>query len=127
MDLYYYNLTCIYSFKWTKSKIVFFETFCNNFHKSPHSVRIYSFNNTLKKGGWHLSYFGDENFIKNKIENFSHQELNVEEFTNTEKIRKRIEDKTDLYDRKNEQFKYVKLEDNDFLPPNVGGLLEKWM
>jgi beta-1,4-mannosyl-glycoprotein beta-1,4-N-acetylglucosaminyltransferase len=126
MDFYFYNLTCIYlNGKWTKPKVVFFEDFCNRYQKSPETIREHCFNTTLKKGGWHLSYFGDANFIKNKIENFAHQELNVEEFTNTEKIRKRIEDKTDLYDRKNEQFKYVKLEDNDFLPP-AGVLLEKW-
>jgi len=28
----------------------------------------------IKKGGWHLSYFGDKEFIKNKILAFSHQE-----------------------------------------------------
>ena len=26
---------------------------------------------TIFNGGWHLSYFGDENFIKNKVESFA--------------------------------------------------------
>lgn len=126
MDFFYYNLTCINQSKWGLPKVILFDCFCNEFHITPQLVRFYPFINTLKKGGWHLSYFGDENFIKNKIRNFVHQELNVEEFTNTEKISKRIENKADLYDRKNVIFEYIKLEDNDFLPPAVGGLLEKW-
>ena len=126
MDFFYYNLTCISKNKWLLPKVILFDCLCNEFHKSPQLVRHYPFINAIKKGGWHLSYFGDEHFIKNKIRNFVHQELNIEEFTNTEKIRKRIENKEDLYDRQNEQFKNLKLEDNHFLPPAAGGLLEKW-
>jgi len=37
-------------------------------------------------GGWHLSYFGDINFIKNKINNFAHQEFNNNNFTDIKKI-----------------------------------------
>lgn len=32
-----------------------------------------------KKGGWHLSYFGNAEFICNKITEFAHQELNTPE------------------------------------------------
>jgi hypothetical protein len=127
MDFYYYNLTCLYANgKWTRAKSVFFDSFCNQFQRSAENIRERHFNNVLEKGGWHLSYFGGEQFIKNKIENFSHQELNVDDFTNIENIRRRIKNKTDLYGRESEVFKYVKLEDNEFLPP-VTPLLVKWI
>jgi hypothetical protein len=71
----------------------------------------------LNKGGWHLTYFGNESFIKNKIENFGHQELNVKEYTDVEKIKERVTKAKDLYDRKVE-FRTIPFEENDFLPPN---------
>jgi beta-1,4-mannosyl-glycoprotein beta-1,4-N-acetylglucosaminyltransferase len=127
MDFYYYNLTCMYANgKWTRAKTVFFDSFCNEYQRSPENIREHYFNSVLEKGGWHLSYFGGEQFIKNKIENFSHQELNTENYTNVENIRRRVENKTDLYDRGSEVYKHVKLEENEFLPP-VSPLLEKWI
>jgi beta-1,4-mannosyl-glycoprotein beta-1,4-N-acetylglucosaminyltransferase len=126
MDFYYYNLTCMYANgKWTRAKAVFFDTFRNEFQRSAENIREHCFGSVLEKGGWHFSYFGGEQFIKNKIENFSHQELNVDNYTNLDNIRIRIENKTDLYDRESEVFKYVKLEENEFFPP-VSPLLEKW-
>jgi len=127
MDFYYYNLTCMYSNgKWTKTKSVFFDSFCNDFQRRADTIREYYFNIFLEKGGWHLSYFGGEQFIKNKIENFSHQELNIDCYTNLDNIRKKIESKTDLYGRESEIFVHVKLEDNEFLPP-MSPLFEKWL
>ena len=63
-----------------------------------------------------MSYFGDENFIKNKIQNFAHQELNVNEFTDSEKIRERVANNRDLYDRPNEEFGFISVNENMFLP-----------
>jgi hypothetical protein len=33
----------------------------------------------ISNGGWHLSYFGDENFIKNKINSFAESRDYAEE------------------------------------------------
>ena len=44
---------------------------------------------SILRGGWHLSYFGDFNFIKNKLNNFAHQEYNSDAYTNAEKYRKK--------------------------------------
>jgi len=127
MDFFYYKVTCISTNKMSPPRVILFDCFCNEFHKSPQLVREYPFNNTLKRGGWHLSYFGDEHFIKNKIQNFSHQEMNIEEITNTESIREKIKNNIGLYDKSGTEFTYLSLEDNPFPPPAVGGLLEKWM
>jgi hypothetical protein len=40
--------------------------------------------------GYHMTYFMDIEKMKYKIENFAHQELNKDEFTNPEKIQERI-------------------------------------
>jgi len=117
MDFYYYNLKTLSSEKWTSSKIVTFNTFKTKFSGWPQLIRNYNFNMTLRKGGWHLSYFGNETFIKNKIENFGHQELNVKEYTDVEKIRERMLNNKDLYDQ-NVDYRFIPFEENNFLPPN---------
>jgi len=117
MDFYYYNLNCISLTKWVNAKIVFLSAFYTFFNSSSQRIRQYNFKNILEKGGWHLSYFGDEYFIKNKIENFCHQELNTDEFTNVTNIRNKIKNSSDLYNRPNEQWQIIPTEDNDFLPP----------
>ncbi|KAH8049618.1 glycosyltransferase [Aureococcus anophagefferens] len=33
---------------------------------------------TVPLAGWHLSYFGDEAFVRNKLEQFAHQEFNTQ-------------------------------------------------
>ena len=71
---------------------------------------------SIKNGGWHLSYFGDSNFIKNKIINFSHQELNTDEFTDVSKIEKRIKQGRDLYNRENHDPTIIELSKNNYLP-----------
>jgi hypothetical protein len=69
----------------------------------------------IENAGWHLSYFGDEKFIKNKIQNFGHQEYNNDKFTNEEKIKEIINKQTDLYDRPCSIIN-IEIEDNDNLP-----------
>jgi beta-1,4-mannosyl-glycoprotein beta-1,4-N-acetylglucosaminyltransferase len=70
------------------------------------------------KGGWHLSYFGDSQFIKNKLENFAHQEYNSSKFTDPNEIQKKIDNQLDLFGRPgNNDMKRVEIKDNDYLPP----------
>ena len=108
-DMYYYNLNHKLEDKWYSSKILTYRKFMDMYSKSMkyryfiHFIRL---NNCkpLERGGWHLSYFGDEHFIKNKIENFSHQELNTPENTNLENIRTKIKETN------------ISLEENSYLP-----------
>ena len=53
--------------------------------------------------GWHLSYFGNEEFIRHKIQNLSSQELNVPEYTDLDKIKYRLKNKIDFFDREAEK------------------------
>jgi beta-1,4-mannosyl-glycoprotein beta-1,4-N-acetylglucosaminyltransferase len=122
MDFYYYNLNTKLSEMWTLCKIISYEKYkeynsCNDIRRSNCSA--------ILNGGWHLSYFGDNVFIQNKIQNFSHQELNTEEFTNLEKIKERINNVTDLYDR-NIPFQKIKIEENTNLPPQYDTYLKNF-
>ena len=77
--------------------------------------------NKIEQGGWHLSYFGDANFIKNKLENFAHQEYNSDNFTNTSKIDYRIKNGLDLFDRQSwdeaSNMTKITIDNNKYLPP----------
>ena len=50
-------------------------------------------------GGWHFSYFGDEDFIIDKIQSFSHQEYNLPEYKDPERIRQAIREGKDVFYR----------------------------
>jgi beta-1,4-mannosyl-glycoprotein beta-1,4-N-acetylglucosaminyltransferase len=54
----------------------------------------------VENAGWHFSYLYDAEGISEKIQSFSHYELNLETYTNPEKIRERMAAGDDLYDRK---------------------------
>jgi beta-1,4-mannosyl-glycoprotein beta-1,4-N-acetylglucosaminyltransferase len=114
MDFYYYNLNSKMDHLWHHSKILTFEKY-NALNIGCDKIRFFSCP-IVKNAGWHLSYFGDEKFIKNKIENFGHQELNIDLFTNQEKIQNRIKNIQDLFDRPTKLI-YLNIKDNDNLPP----------
>ena len=109
--------------KWRFSKILTYKKYvdlkmiCNDIRKLNLPV--------INNGGWHLSYFGDKNFIKNKLENFSHQEFNNSEYTDLDKIEKRVQNNVDLFNR-NIKFEKLKIEDNNYLPLDYSKYLTKY-
>ena len=124
-DFYYYNLNSKLDFKWHLSKIISYKKY-KEFSCSFEQIRQNMTLKITKNGGWHLSYFGNEQFIKNKIENFSHQELNIKKFTDENKILNRIKNKLDVYDRYNINIVNVPIEDNNNLPPAYDKYLTKY-
>lgn len=114
MDFYYYNLRHKFDSKWQHAKIVRLDRLtmsCDDLRQ----LHCRQYCNNIQNGGWHLSYFGDAAYIQNKIKNFSHQELNLERFTDLEKIEKRVREGGDLYDRNND-LRRVELDCNPNLP-----------
>jgi len=96
--LYYYNLNTLFMEKWHHSKIINYEYYL----KQPldlNSLRLLPGCKILSNGGWHLSYFGDSNFIKNKIQQAAHQEFNSDKFTNTICIENKVGNNADLFGR----------------------------
>ena len=115
-DMYYYNLTCKQRKLWYHSKIMNFKSFIIN-NKDPEKIRMSKCPH-IQNGGWHFSFFGDINFIRNKLKNFSHQEFNSPEFTDKQKIEEAIRRGKDLFNRrkgklnlrKAVKFKKIKIE-----------------
>jgi len=72
---------------------------------------------SIEHGGWHLSYWGDVEHIKTKLNSFAHQEYNTEQYNSIENIQSAIDQGKDLFGRNYNQF--VKFDKNtlpkDFL------------
>ena len=123
MDLYYNNLNSKMDHQWYHSKILTFQKY-NELNIGCDKIRFYNCP-IIRNAGWHLSYFGDVEFIKNKIENFTHQELNKVEFTDKELIKERIDNGKDLFDRPTSIIN-IPIEDNDNLPPDYDIYLKQF-
>jgi beta-1,4-mannosyl-glycoprotein beta-1,4-N-acetylglucosaminyltransferase len=125
LDFYYYNLNCkINGPPWNLSKMISYKKY-KELSFSCQQIRQNMSFEIIPNAGWHLSYFGDEKFIKNKIENFGHQELNIADFTDENNILNRIKNQKDLYNRYN-PIVNVEIEDNNNLPPKYEIYLTKY-
>lgn len=76
---------------------------CDYFRANRYEFRPY------QKGGWHFSFFGNENKIKHKINSFAHQEYNQDGYI--QNINNLVNSKQDLFGR-NIQFSSYNF--NDF-------------
>jgi beta-1,4-mannosyl-glycoprotein beta-1,4-N-acetylglucosaminyltransferase len=124
-DMYYYNLSCKITDKWHHAKFVNYHTYHDIFKTKSEDIRMVGRYALVKRGGWHLSYFGNVNFIQNKIKSFSHQEYNDEKYTSAENITNCIKYHKDLFARGNEHsITYCALEDNDYLPETYRDLVK---
>jgi len=118
-DFYYYNLTYKNTSEdWKFAKIMSYRHYVEIFERNPQCCRDIPSVRNIRPAGWHLSYFGDSRFIKNKIEQFAHQEFNQEQFTNIENIDKCIETGDDLFARSYANCLKIPLSENRYLPPN---------
>ena len=126
-DMYYYNLNSKKINPWTLSKILTYKIY-KNLNLSFQNIRHLNCN-YINNGGWHLSYFGDKYFIKNKIENFGHQEFNNIKYTDLNKIEENINNQSDLYNRNDENEKIYKIpiSENTYLPHNYLKFLNKYI
>ena len=124
MDMYYYNLNTRYQTKWPVCKIISYKKY-NELNISCNDIRNTQCSNILN-GGWHLSYFGDKYFIQNKIQNFSHQELNNTNYTDLNNIENRVKNSSDLFARYFCKLEKIKIENNTYLPLDYDKYLNKY-
>jgi beta-1,4-mannosyl-glycoprotein beta-1,4-N-acetylglucosaminyltransferase len=111
MVLYYYNIELTTPRKWYHAKLLNYKTYktfplITNIRFAPYSL--------IPDAGFHLSYFGDVNFIKTKVESFAES---VEYSTQG----KDIQHLTNCYNNNilhfnNEKLIYVPLVTNDNVP-----------
>ena len=90
---YYFNLLNI-SEKWIGTKATLFKNLT-----TPQELRYSTNYEIIKNGGWHFSYLGDINKIKNKIDSFAHQEFNNKRINNNQHIQYSIKNNLDLFER----------------------------
>jgi beta-1,4-mannosyl-glycoprotein beta-1,4-N-acetylglucosaminyltransferase len=107
-ELYYYNFTCKNKQLWTQARILKYSAYI----KTQHCQNIRMLQNLpiIKNGGWHLSYFGDADFIANKLRNFCHKEFSGERFTNKLSIQEKIDNGLDLFDHQSTNDEWVRVE-----------------
>lgn len=65
----------------------------------------------LEHAGWHFTYIGDDEFIKNKIKSFAHSELNTAEVLNSIDVKSSIAQQRGFNPHAVKQFVMVNLDD----------------
>jgi beta-1,4-mannosyl-glycoprotein beta-1,4-N-acetylglucosaminyltransferase len=103
-DFYYYNFTCKNKSKWTHARVLKYRAYAL-IRKCQHIRGMRA--PVIENGGWHLSYFGNAEFIANKIRNFMHQEYNLDVFTDLSNIQDKIDKGIDIFGRQNEEWIHV--------------------
>lgn len=78
MDTYRYYFNCLEGKQnWDMARIMNYSYLKN---KTPNEIRNSGFERVIENAGWHFSYMGGYEKIIEKIESFSHTELNTEDF-----------------------------------------------
>ena len=67
-------------------------------------------------GGWHFSFLKNSEDISKKIQSYAHQEYHQNKYTDINKIQKKLNQKSDLFDR---DYKYEKVDLNDKFPEYI--------
>jgi len=111
---YYYNLTCFTTNSWLFPRIMNWGAYKAN--RSPQTCRTSRVNGIIENGGWHLSYFGDTEFIRTKLVSFSHTEYSGEQYTSKVNIEDSIMNCKDL--NCGRPFTRIPISENKHLPPN---------
>jgi hypothetical protein len=95
MVFHYYS----FASTWGKKKKCSAARYCEDTSLTFNKIRSNAGQELLFKGRWHMSCFGDVNFIENKLQSFSHQEFNNDRFNNVKYIMSVIENGTDLFNK----------------------------
>ncbi len=114
LDVYWYNFNITKGIWGYQPKIINYYML-RQFNYDTESIRSRSTNTIIKKGGWHLSYFGDEKFIINKLINCADQFYDPNYITE-ENVKKNIELCKDFRYENCDPLVYKKISENDFLP-----------
>jgi beta-1,4-mannosyl-glycoprotein beta-1,4-N-acetylglucosaminyltransferase len=107
---------------WKRAKVLTFADMRMN-NWTPQNVRQLRRSKLIRNGGWHFSYMGGGEAINYKIQSFSHQEVNTDEYLNS--IDEKMQSGKDLYDRDGMQFLPVPV-DNRYMPEYLVQNQEKY-
>jgi len=119
-DFYYYNLTCKNNSQSDIARILNYRTYSQS--RDSQLIRKIKSGSRIQRGGWHFSYFGDSEFIANKLKNFCHAEYAAKVGVTNESIEDKVSRGVDLFGRSNENFQIVPIESNTYLPVGIQSL-----
>jgi beta-1,4-mannosyl-glycoprotein beta-1,4-N-acetylglucosaminyltransferase len=118
LDMYYYNL--YYRIgegsNWHGIKLMTIHSY-KEINLSFQQMRVWEHSYhvpIIPNGGWHLSYFGDSDFIVKKIASYSHQEYNNTDYLEKNKLEEKIKNGINLLN--NSELVYIPIEENKNLP-----------
>lgn len=95
MDQYYYNFN-----NYMRQQDGSFMFRAGNYHPDGvYPMRNHHIYPLIPEAGWEFSFFGDANFIQDKLESYSHDELVTPEYHDLDKIQHRIDNGIDIVDR----------------------------
>ena len=138
MDMYYYHLKNKISSDWKFAKVITYSYYLGlpmaiypgmkGYRNISEKIRCYEGIIPCLYGvfGWHLSYFGDEHMISNKLKEFAHQEFNSSIYTSPKLIKERVEKGLDILGRSVEKIERIEYADNPYLPPFPEGVEKDW-
>lgn len=107
LNSFYLNVVCT-NMEWYGSKIV--KRKMLNEH-TPSEVRFHvPASCTIEDGGWHYSWFGGAEKIKEKLQSYAHQEFNKPDLVDIEHIKDKLENKKDVLNR---LYQYDKIDMNE--------------
>ena len=117
-DMFYYNLQTLKEKNWSGPKMASWSILknnsLNNIRKNLHQLQLNT--TVIENGGWHLSFMGGKNRIRDKIEAYGHQEFNNDVVKNN--IESSISNSTDLFDRPgHNNFQQINI--NDIYPKGL--------
>jgi beta-1,4-mannosyl-glycoprotein beta-1,4-N-acetylglucosaminyltransferase len=118
--LYYYYANCLQNQIWYGTIGV-----KKKFIDTPQQIRDRrgTLVNVVDNGGWHYSFLGGYERIKNKLHSFSEQQVNTPDVNNEANIKKCLETGEDIFHRDSPEFqkRFTNIEDSDHY------VLKEWL
>jgi beta-1,4-mannosyl-glycoprotein beta-1,4-N-acetylglucosaminyltransferase len=119
-QLYYYYANCLQNQIWYGTIGV-----KKKFIDTPQQIRDRrgTLVNVVDNGGWHYSFLGGYERIRNKLHSFSEQQVNTPAVNNETNIKKCLETGEDIFHRESPEFqkRFTNIEDSDHY------VLKEWL
>lgn len=123
-DLFYYWVNCKQNCKWNGT------CYAPYGFMTPQEMRNYArFNekpNIIQNGGWHYSYMGGAERIKEKVDNIAESEIIIEKVGDIDKIQNSMNKVNDLWDRTDDYAKKKLILLNEYKPQKLDKFLNKY-
>jgi beta-1,4-mannosyl-glycoprotein beta-1,4-N-acetylglucosaminyltransferase len=124
LDMYYCNLRSRRNY-WHGLKLLTYYAY-KKLNLSFQKMRdMYATSPIIKNGGWHLSYFGNLDFIVNKFKSFSDTEYNNEQHLNKDKLEENIKNYVNILNFS--KLAIIPIEENNNLPPKYEIYLKSYL